>query len=168
MLSIFFVTFLAIFPIHTQIFHQRTVVDIVTPEKKLFAAIPTIAPTLTPTPIPTKIVVPTTAPSVISTPIVQQLSAGEYESYFNQYSSQYGVDSNLLKKIAKCESGINPGAVNGIYGGMFQFAPQTWIGTRNQMGLDPNPDLRFGAREAIETAAFKISKGGASAWAACL
>jgi hypothetical protein len=51
---------------------------------------------------------------------------------------------------------------------MYQFTSETWAATRRQMGADPNPDLRFGAKEAIETAAFKIANKGESAWANCL
>lgn len=134
--------------------------------------IPTLMPTLTstptpsptPTPTPTKVPLPTAIPT--NTPI--PLPAGDYEAYFDQYSNQYGVDKNILKKIAICESGLNPGAVNGPYGGMFQFLAQTWSSTRNEMGLDANPDLRFSAEESIKTAAFKISRGGIGAWGGCL
>jgi hypothetical protein len=50
---------------------------------------------------------------------------------------------------------------------MYQFSKETWMNTRSQMGQDNNPDLRFNAEEAIKTAAFKISRGGAGAWAVC-
>ena len=125
----------------------------------------TPTPTSTPTPYPTATRVPTATPT--PTP-VRQINAGNYEQFFDQYSSQYGVDKNLLKKIAQCESGINPDSRTDLYGGMFQFATQTWISTRSDMGLDTNPDLRFSAEEAIKTAAFKISNGGANAWKNCL
>lgn len=51
---------------------------------------------------------------------------------------------------------------------MFQFSEETWKGTRAAMGADQNPDLRFGAKESIETAAFKISRNGSGAWSGCL
>jgi len=90
-----------------------------------------------------------------------------FESYFDEYSKQYGVDKEVMKKIAYCESGGHPGAANGEYGGMFQYSVSTWEATRRQMGADPNPDLRFGAKEAIETTAFKLSRGGERAWINC-
>jgi hypothetical protein len=77
------------------------------------------------------------------------------------------VSKDLLKKIAYCESGGHPGAQNGKYGGMFQYSVETWLSTRTQMGQDTNPDLRFGAKESIETSAFKIANGGISAWKNC-
>lgn len=72
-----------------------------------------------------------------------------------------------MKKIAYCESGGHPGASNGPYGGMFQYTVQTWEATRRLMGADTNPDLRYGAQEAIETTAFKLSRGGDAAWEHC-
>ena len=91
-----------------------------------------------------------------------------FESYFDQYSSQYDVDKDLLKKIAYCESGMSTGAANGEYGGMYQFTVENWQVTRQEMGADPNPDLRFGAKEAIETAAYKLARQGEKAWKNCL
>lgn len=127
---------------------------------------PTLTPTPTSTPTPTATPTPTSTPT--PTPTATPMPPTSFEEYFEQFSSQYGADKDLMKKIAYCESGAHPGAANGDYGGMFQFSTETWISTRNQMGLDSNPDLRFGAREAIETAAFKISRGGQNAWSGCL
>lgn len=100
------------------------------------------------------------APEPVSAPI-------DLDSMFKKYAEEYGVDSNLLKRIAKCESGFNPKSDSGYYGGMFQYATSTWTSTRSAMGLDPNPELRFNAEESIRTSAFKISRGGASAWPVC-
>ncbi|OGD62471.1 hypothetical protein A2160_00095 [Candidatus Beckwithbacteria bacterium RBG_13_42_9] len=91
----------------------------------------------------------------------------DLDQYFETYASQYQVDCNQLKSIAHCESGFNPNAVNDIYSGLFQFSPSTWQVNRNRMGLDPNPDLRYSAEEAIKTAAFKISQDGTGAWPVC-
>jgi soluble lytic murein transglycosylase-like protein len=129
---------------------KKTVEVIITPEPT--AALPTATPTPTaePTPLPS-----TPAPS-------------DLESMFERYGNEYGVDKELLKKIAKCESGFNPNANNsGMYLGMFQFASQTWVANRNRMGLDSNPDLRTNAEEAIKTAAYVISKSGPGAWPNC-
>ena len=95
------------------------------------------------------------------------LSSGELEELFKRYSNEYGVDEGLLKKIAYCESHYNPRAVNGPYGGVFQFTAGSWMSVRNRMGLNSNPDLRFNSEEAIKTAAFKISQDGTVSWPAC-
>jgi len=50
---------------------------------------------------------------------------------------------------------------------MFQFSASTWASVRGLMGLDPNPDLRENAEEAIHTTAFMLSRGEESAWPNC-
>lgn len=115
-------------------------------------------------PTTTSILIPTPTPTV---PLQYTSPVTGYDGMIETYGAQYRVDANILKKIASCESGFNPNALNGPYGGMYQFAAQTWINTRSQMGRDTNPDLRFDAKEAIMTAAFKISRDGTGAWANC-
>jgi hypothetical protein len=92
----------------------------------------------------------------------------EVENMITGHAAQYGVDPNLMKKIAKCESTFNANAVNGSHAGMYQFKDSTWVSTRRAMGLDTNPQLRFDANEATKTAAFKIAHGGKQAWQQCL
>jgi len=132
--------------------------------------IATQTPTPTSTPIPTNTPTPTPLPTETPTPTPTPttMPSTSFESYFDEYSEKYKVSKDLLKKIAFCESGVSPGAVNGEYGGMYQFSVETWQSTRQLMGADTNPDLRFGAKEAIETAAFKIANKGERAWASCL
>jgi len=97
----------------------------------------------------------------------EKLADDKLFELFEKYAKQYNVDCNLLIKIARCESGFNQAAVNGPYGGMFQFLASTWVSNRALMGLDPNPDLRFEAEESIKTAGFKISRDGSGAWPVC-
>jgi soluble lytic murein transglycosylase-like protein len=97
----------------------------------------------------------------------QSVARYDYDEVFGRYGEQYGLDKAYLKRVAFCESSYNPKAVNGVYGGMYQFLASTWSATRREMGLDPDPDLRFEAEEAIKTAAYKISKEGAWAWPVC-
>jgi hypothetical protein len=145
-----------------------------------FTPTPTLTPTATPTPTPTNTPTPTPTntptpkptmtPTKTPTPTPKPPPpAPDYlNSLFDKYSSDFKVDSNILRKIANCESHYNPGAASGDYGGMFQYMKDTWINTRTQMGLDTNPDLRFNAEESIRTTAFKIANGGLSAWRGCL
>lgn len=120
------------------------------------------------TPEPTTVPTTTPTPTADPTPLPTTPAAADLESLFEKYGNEFGVDKELLKKIAKCESGFNTNANNsGMYLGMFQFASQTWVANRNRMGLDSNPDLRTNAEEAIRTAAYIISKSGPGAWPNC-
>ncbi len=126
-----------------------------------------LAETNNPTPTPEPTATPTVIPSPTPTAIPTSTPVTDLESLFTKYSSQYSVSKDLLEKIAQCESGKNPNASYLSYLGMFQFGPDTWSSIRTRMNLDPNPDLRTNAEEAIKTAAYKISIGGQSAWPNC-
>lgn len=139
----------------------------------------TPSPTPLPTATPTPTVIPTTIPSptltATPTPIITDtptptptpLAPVDVEAVFTDQASHYSVDKELLKRIAACESGMNSSAENGPYGGMYQFSESSWRSTREVMGMDPDPSLRFNPTEAIRTAAFKLSTGGRSAWPNC-
>ena len=114
----------------------------------------------TPTPVPTLPPAPTPTPDVWSPP--------DMEPWFSQYAGQYGVDKNILERLANCESHFNPNAVSGIYAGMFQFSAQTWSNYRTEMGFDPSPDLRTNTEESIRTAAYAVLHKGVTPWPRCL
>ncbi len=120
---------------------------------------PTLKPSFSPTPTP-QVSEPTATPDVWSPPAL--------EGWFSQYSAQYGVDKNLLERIANCESHFNPESKNDDYVGLFQFSTSTWINYRNLMGLDPNPALRTNPEESIKTGAFLVSKRGSAPWPSCV
>lgn len=131
---------------------------------------PTKSPSPTPTIIPIAIptIEPTLTPTAVPAPLPPTLPPISMEELFEKYASQYAVSKDLLKRIAICESGLNPNAVNLGYGGLFQFAESSWISTRNLMNLDPNTSLRFNAEESIKTAAFLISRGNSNLiWPSC-
>lgn len=115
------------------------------------------------TPIPT----PTRKPTLSPTPTRVVYKSSDFDEWFTKYSQKESIDRNLLRRIAVCESGLNPRAVNGIYGGLFQFSTGTWISNRRAMNMDTNPDLRFNPEEAIGTAAFRIATVGIHAWPNC-
>lgn len=126
-------------------------------------------PTDTPQPSPTAYPQPTEPPSPTPTTMVaydnfDQVGAVE------RAANEYGVEMNLMKSIATCESGFNAYAHNTTYdyAGLFQFSVGTWISTRVRMGLNTDPQLRFSAEEAAKTAAFKIKHDGPGAWSGCL
>lgn len=105
-------------------------------------------------------------PTLILKQPINHVSA-DSDKLITKYAAAYGVDDQLMMRIAKCESGFNTAASNGPYGGMYQFHSQTWISNRTAMGLNPDPNLRFNAEEAIRTAAYKIARDGAGAWPVC-
>lgn len=133
--------------------------DLLKPEARQTS---TPEPTAPPAPLPTETPVsaPTATPDVWSPP--------EYEPWFSQYAGQYGVDKNMLERIANCESHFDANAQNGANVGMFQFTPGTWEKYRKLMGLDANPDLRLNAEESIKTAAYLLQQRGPVPWPSCL
>jgi hypothetical protein len=184
----------AIFLIFQLFFHKPAspasafVIDEKNPEIQLFTMVrrpkdvmkpipsgnPTPLPTFTPTPTPTHTPTPTPTPTSTPTPTPSPTRPpppppGDLDNYFKRYAAEYNADEGLMRKIAVCESGYNASSHNTTYdyAGMYQFSKETWMNTRSQMGQDNNPDLRFNAEESIKTAAFKISRGGAGAWAVC-
>ena len=128
----------------------------------------TIAPTNTPTatPTPARIATPSVAgrPTPKSQP---KFTSEQIYNFTNQYGGQYGVDPNIIRHIALCESGFNPQAKNHIYAGLVQFDTQTWITFRKRMGKDPDPDLRYNAQAEVQTLAYMLSKGYSRLWPNC-
>jgi hypothetical protein len=135
---------------------------------------PTVKPTSTPSPTakatPKVIVTPSPTPQVAVMPTATPdvWAPAHLEGWFSQYAGQFGVDKNVLERIANCESHFNPNARNGDYVGMFQFNSSTWSTYRTQLGLDPNLDLRTSPEESIKTGAFLVSKRGTAPWPSCL
>lgn len=127
---------------------------------------PTPKPTIVPTPEPTPTPDPT--PTPVPTPTPDVWSPPDMEPTFARYAGQYGIDKNILERLANCESHFNINSINGDYVGMFQFGSNTWISTRQQMGEDSNLALRSDIDASIKTAAYLISVRGASPWPSCL
>lgn len=131
---------------------------------------PTILKTATPKPTPTFTAtpIPTITPTPVPTATPDVWSPPDMEPIFARYAGQYGVDKNILERLANCESHFNPNAKNGDYLGMFQFSTNTWKTNRTQIGADTNPELRTHIEESIRTAAYLVSQRGTSPWPACL
>jgi hypothetical protein len=141
-------------------------------EASVVTPIPTPTPTETPTatPSPTPTPVPTPKPTVKPTPTPippPTYTSEEINGFINRFAAQYGVDPNVLRHIALCESGFNPKASNAGYAGLFQFGTTTWKNIRKEIGEDVNPDLRFNAEEASQTAAYALSHGKSAIWPNC-
>lgn len=132
----------------------------------------TSTPTVTPTPTiastPTATATPKPKPIPTKTPVPQPtFSSQQIYELINRFAGQYGVSPDVLRYMAICESGFNPKAIHAGYAGLFQFGSTTWKGLRVKIGEDPNPDLRFNAEEAVQTAAYAISIGESAIWPNC-
>ncbi len=86
----------------------------------------------------------------------------------DKYSAQYGLDVNIVRHLALCESGFRSNAKNGKYIGLFQYDALTWKTIREEMKLDANPELRYSAEEAVKTTAYALSKGKTKLWPNCV
>lgn len=129
---------------------------------------PSTKPTTTPTSTPKPTVAPSQTPTPVPTATPDVWAPAEYDAWIAQYAGQYGIDRNILDRLANCESHFNPNAASGDYLGMFQFSTNTWQNYRMKMGLDANPDLRTNAEESIKTAAYAIQQSGTALWPSCL
>ena len=125
---------------------------------------PSPAPSFTPTPTPTSVPTLTPTPTPFPQPVY---NTEQINALIKIYADQYGVDPNVLRYVAICESNFNPAAINGPYAGLYQFNPTTWENNRQLMGEDPSLDLRLNAEEAIKTAAFILSIGRGNIWPNC-
>jgi len=95
------------------------------------------------------------------------VTSANLDELFTKYSSEYSVDKELMKRIAYCESRLNPAAATSQYAGLYQFSESLWIQTRTLMGLNSDVNLRLNAEESIRTAAFMISQNHLYIWPNC-
>jgi len=137
--------------------------------------IPTSTPQATTTPqklSSTPIQKPTTTPTVTKTPTPTPkplpATSQEINGFIERFSAQYGIDPNVIRYIAICESGFNSNAQNGSYKGLFQFKEITWKNIRKEMNEDTRFDLVFSPEEAVQTATYAYSKGKTSIWPNCV
>jgi hypothetical protein len=131
------------------------------------SASPEPTPIESPTPLPTPS--PTPKPSAVETPPTpkQIYSSEQINGFIDRFAGQYAVDPNVLRHIAICESGFNPLAYRAGYAGLYQFGSATWKNLRVKIGENTNPDLRFDAEEAAQTAAYALSIGDKVIWPNC-
>lgn len=127
---------------------------------------PTNSPTPSPSPSPSPS--PTEKPTPRPTPVPKPTYTSEQiNEFINRFAGQYAVDPNVLRHIALCESGFNPSAYKAGYAGLYQFGATTWKNLRLKIGENPDPDLRYNAEEAVQTAAFALSSGDGRIWPNC-
>jgi len=127
---------------------------------------PSVAPTLSPSPSPasTPTLKPTPKPSPTPSPMAHQ----EVNELISKYASQYGLDPNVMRHMALCESGFKSNAKNGPYIGLFQFDVITWKNIRRELNLNTDPALRYSSEESIKTAFYALSKGKTKLWPNCV
>ena len=129
---------------------------------------PSPKPTPSPSPAPTLVPTPKPTPVKTATPVPQPaFTSQQINGFIDRFAGQYGVDPNVIRHIAICESGFNPSARNYIYTGLFQFGPITWQNIRVKMNEDDNINLRLNAEDAVQTAAYAISVGDKAIWPHC-
>lgn len=128
---------------------------------------PTNTPTAKPTAKPTITPVPFVSPKLLAEAEQPTSSSQQINEFIDRFAGQYGVDPNVIRHMALCESGFRPNAKNYIYRGLFQFGPITWQNIRKEMGEDTNIDLRANAEEAVQTTAYALSKGKTGLWPNC-
>lgn len=127
---------------------------------------PTLSPPMIPTPVPTPTPIPTKRPTPVPTPT--PASSEEVNGFIDRFAGQYGVDPNVIRYIALCESGFRSNAEKAGYVGLFQFGPITWKNLRAEIGEDTNINLRYSAEESVQTASYALSKGKQKIWPNCI
>ena len=76
-------------------------------------------------------------------------------------AATYGVSEDKLRRVAKCESTLNPKARNGQYVGLFQFGMPLWRATPYGKFSRTDPHA------AALAAAWAFSKGMSRHWPVC-
>ena len=96
-------------------------------------------------------------------------AGGDIQQMIVTAANKYGVSSDRLLRIAKCESGFNPSAKNkGYYAGggnptgLFQYLPETWTRYQRKMGVS-GWDI-YNPQHQAELTAFAFSIGGSGEW----
>lgn len=86
----------------------------------------------------------------------------EIIAIINEYSAIHGLDANKVARIAKCESGFNPKATNGIYQGLFQHHVDYWPGRAAKYGM--SGASIFDARAQIVVTTAMMAAVGYGPW----
>lgn len=110
----------------------------------------------------------------VATKVVPQakaasVPAGSVQEIIVKWANYYGVDPNMLLRIAKCESGFNPNAINRNYSvngthpsGLFQHVAVYWPARAAKYGV-PGASV-FDADANARVTAGMFRDGQASAW----
>lgn len=87
-----------------------------------------------------------------------------------KWAGYYGVSADYLLRIARCESGYSPSAVNRNYSagggnpsGVFQFLPDTFARYTDATHANFTGDI-WNADDNVHAAAYAFSHGGSGEW----
>ncbi|MGI8847659.1 MAG: transglycosylase family protein [Candidatus Dormibacteria bacterium] len=115
------------------------------------------------TPKPTADVMPKPAPDASPSPAppARTYPPGSVEAIIMAAATAHGVDGSWMIRIASCESGLRPSALNpaGPYIGLFQFVPSTF---RAHGGTDIYDPV-----QQSNIAADMLAHGGSQSWPVC-
>ena len=86
------------------------------------------------------------------------------EAVVRDAAARWDVDPELMVAIVRCESGMDPGAVNRRSGalGLGQHLPAYWPARAEYLGLDPW--MWFDPRVNAEVTAWMLSTQGTAPW----
>lgn len=101
--------------------------------------------TLPATPAPTPTPTPAVHRAVVAT---VPASKGSIVAIIEAAAARWGVSGTWMVSIARCESGLNPRAVNpsGPYDGLFQFLPSTFYANGGTNIWDPTDQSNITAK----------------------
>jgi soluble lytic murein transglycosylase-like protein len=131
---------------------------------------PATTTTTTTTTQPTVNIKPKTpkAPSTTSAPPI--VAVGEIQQYIVEQATAHGLDPQRMLRIAKCESGFNPGSVNYNYyagggnpSGIYQYLPETWRRIGGRSGYEAT-DV-FNWQQNVRVTMWAFANGYAGEWA---
>ena len=86
-----------------------------------------------------------------------QYTEEELDAMMKRFEGQFALEKDVLKNIAKCVSDYNPNLFDDSRIGLFQFQEPTWIELREKLGEETDPNLRFFAEEATQTAGYVLA-----------
>jgi len=122
----------------------------------------TVPLVVAPTPPPAPKVVASPTPKPVAPPVHEAVAnSGSVQDIILAAASSHGVDGGWMVRIARCESGLNPRAINpaGPWIGLFQFAPATF---RGHGGTDI-----YSPTQQANIAAAMLAGGQAHQWPVC-
>jgi len=108
-----------------------------------------------------------TAPKAPPAPIVPE---GEIQQYIHDQAVAHGLDPARMLRIAKCESGFRPDAINRSYyagggnpSGIYQYLPETWTRISSRSGLGVGNV--FDWQQNVRVTMWAFANGYANEWA---